>query len=176
MKNIYTKEQFLAHSKQQNINRLSAQKAVRALIETVKQFDGKVYNKRFETAFTENALKYGLKNTSLETGNYGTYLYVRDNDSYLDQPGKEYSSCSYIDYTYYMSILSGDDKRINADVTIPLLQDKENEILQDFAKLNDEIRSIDETIKSHEAIKALMQGFNESHCMEVRSFLSINEY
>ena len=160
MKKYYTKDDYIRYETQQNINRKSAIEAINCIIETIKKFDGKVYNVKFTKELNGKMLLHHLDNTYLSFENYGVYLYVRDNDSYKVAPQDEYSSWNYVNYTYYLPDFFDTSKKIYADHLIPLLIARQEAINGQIEKSKEEMKQINEIEKQYNTIKNLIDEFN----------------
>ena len=160
MKKYYTKESYIMYANQQNINRSTAIRAIDCIVDTIKKFDGKIYNVKFTKELNSKMILHHLDNTYLSIENYGVYLYVRDNDSYKAAPEKEHSSWEYVNYTYYLPDFFDSSKKIYADRLVPLLIAKMDSIREIIKKSEEEMSKINDIEKQYNTLKNLIGEFN----------------
>lgn len=173
MEKFYTKEKFIRYSEQQNLNRLNAIKAIECLNNTIHQFDGKVYNVKFTKALNERLMIEHLDETYFSIENYGCYFYVRDADSFKENPNAEYSAWCYVDYTYYMPKLFDIGKRISFENLLPLLIARKEEINASIENTINELLNIDAIEEEYHKLKKQVDDFNSGISYNLQSLFKI---
>jgi hypothetical protein len=166
-------------------NRKSALELYTEVIELVKKYDGKILNKRFETALKkiDERLSYeraynsfyitmscwnnrSCRSTKKDSFGYSSTIYIHGNDIRLN---------TYIEtYSYGENPSMLNDERINADVLIEALNKGKIQIEKTIAELENSIDKVQEYKEKCEALKKEMEETTRDIPYLIKDYFNIN--
>ena len=144
------------------------------IIETVKTFDGKVFNKRFETALQKNVSEhvYAHRNSY---GHFEFYYSIPDRS--VKSTASEYCY-NYLDNSDVCLIVGDssacftEDNRINASVMIQMLEERRTNLQFQVCALESSLLMLGSLISEHEKLVSALKDFRDRIPSSIKNYVT----